>query len=241
MTPSDQLTAHKSSLHVQHLVLSQQPLVLQEAMCLGCVCAQAMTVPPSNDSACHHWTLGLVLQQSCQASQPACTSSTSNSMEDHPAFPLRFLLITTCIHAGWVLANMIPFFYILKKLHLFRVSPEDEALGLDASYHGGSAYPGESEDVAFSWGPSPLERSNGKPAAAPDGDAGASVPTTNVILSKEAKAQQVCAWLLLLTQPKLMLLGAFCGPTHHGSIQSNDTANSGCQKPWYTMSNLLVR
>lgn len=103
------------------------------------------------------------------------------------------------MHAGWVLANMIPFFWILKKLHLFRVSPEDEALGLDASYHGGSAYPGESEsDVAFSWGPSPLERSNGKPLSAPKADATATVPTTNVILSKEAKAQQVPACPLLL-------------------------------------------
>lgn len=123
------------------------------------------------------------------------------------------LLTVTFMRAGWVLANMIPFFYILKKLHLFRVSPEDEALGLDASYHGGSAYPGESEsDVAFSWGPSPLERSNGKPPAAPGGDAGASVPTTNVILSKEAKAQQVHAWPLLLHQSMQMLLYMLCRP-----------------------------
>lgn len=86
---------------------------------------------------------------------------------------------------------MIPFFYILKKLHLFRVSPEDEALGLDASYHGGSAYPGESEDVAFSWGPSALENSIRKASLALGAEPSASAPTTNVVLSKEAKAQQV--------------------------------------------------
>lgn len=51
--------------------------------------------------------------------------------------------------AGWVLCNMLPFFYLLKVLGLFRVNPEDETLGLDESYHGGSAYPGLSEDSSF--------------------------------------------------------------------------------------------
>jgi Amt family ammonium transporter len=36
---------------------------------------------------------------------------------------------------------MVPFFLILKKVGLFRVSPEVEAQGLDVSHHGGSAYP----------------------------------------------------------------------------------------------------
>ena len=44
---------------------------------------------------------------------------------------------------------MLPFFYILKVLGLFRVKPEDETIGLDESYHGGSAYPGLSEDSSF--------------------------------------------------------------------------------------------
>jgi Amt family ammonium transporter len=45
-----------------------------------------------------------------------------------------------CI-AAWVLGVMTPFFMILKKLGLFRVSPEVEAAGLDISHHGGPAYP----------------------------------------------------------------------------------------------------
>ena len=40
-------------------------------------------------------------------------------------------------------ALMTPFFMLLKKLNLFRVSPEVEAQGLDVSHHGGSAYPHE--------------------------------------------------------------------------------------------------
>lgn len=38
--------------------------------------------------------------------------------------------------AGWTLAIMTPFFMILKKIGLFRVSPEVEAQGLDVSHHG---------------------------------------------------------------------------------------------------------
>ncbi|KAK9862455.1 hypothetical protein WJX84_006465 [Apatococcus fuscideae] len=63
------------------------------------------------------------------------------------------LLAAQLVHiiwiAGWVLCNMLPFFYLLKVLGLFRVNPEDETLGLDESYHGGSAYPGLSEDSSF--------------------------------------------------------------------------------------------
>ena len=44
---------------------------------------------------------------------------------------------------------MLPFFFLLKVLGLFRVNPEDETIGLDESYHGGSAYPGLSEDSSF--------------------------------------------------------------------------------------------
>ncbi|KAK9809026.1 hypothetical protein WJX72_008127 [[Myrmecia] bisecta] len=49
---------------------------------------------------------------------------------------------------GWVLANMLPFFLILKHLGLFRVSLEAETAGLDHSYHGGSAYIGGPEDTS---------------------------------------------------------------------------------------------
>jgi Amt family ammonium transporter len=54
---------------------------------------------------------------------------------------------TQCVfilaHFAWVTAIMLPFWFILKKLGIFRVSPEVEMAGADASYHGGSAYPKE--------------------------------------------------------------------------------------------------
>ena len=48
--------------------------------------------------------------------------------------------------AGWVLTNMFIFWYILKILGCFRVNAADEAAGLDASHHGGSAYPVDLDD-----------------------------------------------------------------------------------------------
>lgn len=42
---------------------------------------------------------------------------------------------------GWVFVHMVPFFLMMKFLHLLRVSPEQEHEGLDVSHHGGSAYP----------------------------------------------------------------------------------------------------
>ncbi|PSC68349.1 ammonium transporter [Micractinium conductrix] len=53
----------------------------------------------------------------------------------------------TCILVvgAWTLALMTPFFMLLKKVGLFRVSPEVEAQGLDVSHHGGSAYPHETK------------------------------------------------------------------------------------------------
>lgn len=50
-------------------------------------------------------------------------------------------LVYIIVIFGWVTAIMLPFFLIIKKLGLMRVSPEVEALGLDVSHHGGSAYP----------------------------------------------------------------------------------------------------
>ena len=38
------------------------------------------------------------------------------------------------------------FFYVLKLLGYFRVNAADEAAGLDASHHGGSAYPVDLDD-----------------------------------------------------------------------------------------------
>lgn len=49
--------------------------------------------------------------------------------------------------AGWVLANMIPFWLILKATGFLRVPSDEEIVGLDHSYHGGSAYPGGPEEA----------------------------------------------------------------------------------------------
>lgn len=48
--------------------------------------------------------------------------------------------------AGWVLGNMIPFWLILNAMGHFRVPANVETVGLDDSYHGGSAYPGGPEE-----------------------------------------------------------------------------------------------
>lgn len=48
----------------------------------------------------------------------------------------------------WVLAHMVPFFYLLKALGLLRVGANEEQLGLDMTHHGGSAYPEESTGLA---------------------------------------------------------------------------------------------
>ena len=44
------------------------------------------------------------------------------------------------------MGNMIPFWYLLKVVGLFRVPANEETVGLDASYHGGTAYPGHGAD-----------------------------------------------------------------------------------------------
>ena len=41
---------------------------------------------------------------------------------------------------------MLPFWFLLKVLGLFRVPANEETVGLDASYHGGTAYPGHGAD-----------------------------------------------------------------------------------------------
>ena len=59
------------------------------------------------------------------------------------------IILTVCLCvAAWVLVNMFLFFYILKLLGYFRVNAADEAAGLDASHHGGSAYPVDLDDDA---------------------------------------------------------------------------------------------
>ena len=41
---------------------------------------------------------------------------------------------------AWVTVTMLPFFTLMNKLGMFRVSPEVEEIGCDDSKHGGSAY-----------------------------------------------------------------------------------------------------
>jgi Amt family ammonium transporter len=48
--------------------------------------------------------------------------------------------------AGWVVGNMLPLWYILKAAGLLRATADEEALGLDSSHHGGSAYAGTPDD-----------------------------------------------------------------------------------------------
>jgi Amt family ammonium transporter len=50
-------------------------------------------------------------------------------------------LIGTAVIAGWALATMFVVFLALKALGILRVSPEEEAAGLDISEHGMHAYP----------------------------------------------------------------------------------------------------
>ena len=41
---------------------------------------------------------------------------------------------------AWVMGIMVPFFFLLRSIGLFRIPPDVESVGLDFSYHGGSAY-----------------------------------------------------------------------------------------------------
>jgi hypothetical protein len=41
---------------------------------------------------------------------------------------------------AWTLGHMVPFFYVMQRLGLLRVSEKEEVMGLDKSHHGGSAY-----------------------------------------------------------------------------------------------------
>ncbi|XP_058109109.1 ammonium transporter 1 member 3-like [Magnolia sinica] len=47
---------------------------------------------------------------------------------------------------GWVSVTMGPLFYLLHKLRLLRIPPEDEVAGLDISSHGGYAYVAHPEE-----------------------------------------------------------------------------------------------
>lgn len=49
-------------------------------------------------------------------------------------------LITIITVFAWTSVTMAPLFYILHKLNLLRISPDDEIAGMDVTRHGGSAY-----------------------------------------------------------------------------------------------------
>lgn len=46
---------------------------------------------------------------------------------------------------GWTMGMMYPFFFLLRKLNLLRITREEELAGVDVSKHGGHAYPGMEE------------------------------------------------------------------------------------------------
>ena len=50
----------------------------------------------------------------------------------------RRLSLCGSVCSGWVLGNMVPFFFLLKMVNFLRVPAEEETLGLDESYHGAS-------------------------------------------------------------------------------------------------------
>ncbi|GMI66405.1 ammonium transporter 1;1, ARABIDOPSIS THALIANA AMMONIUM TRANSPORT 1 [Hibiscus trionum] len=49
-------------------------------------------------------------------------------------------LIQILVVAGWVSATMGPLFFLLQKLGLLRISPDEEMAGIDVTSHGGLAY-----------------------------------------------------------------------------------------------------
>lgn len=49
-------------------------------------------------------------------------------------------VIQILVIVGWVSATMGPLFFLLHKLSLLRISPEDEMAGMDLTRHGGNAY-----------------------------------------------------------------------------------------------------
>ncbi|XP_057959416.1 ammonium transporter 1 member 1 [Malania oleifera] len=56
-------------------------------------------------------------------------------------------IIQILVIIGWVSATMGPLFFVLHKLKLLRISPEDETAGMDLTRHGGFAYAYQDEDV----------------------------------------------------------------------------------------------
>ncbi|KAL0433119.1 UNVERIFIED_CONTAM: Ammonium transporter 1 member 1 [Sesamum latifolium] len=55
-------------------------------------------------------------------------------------------IIQILVIVGWVSVTMGPLFYILRKLDLLRISPDDELAGMDLTRHGGLAYAYDDDD-----------------------------------------------------------------------------------------------
>eukprot|EP01018_Ginkgo_biloba_P019793 Gb_26445 [translate_table: standard] len=58
-------------------------------------------------------------------------------------------IIQILVITGWVTVTMAPLFYILHKLHLLRISAEDEMSGMDLTRHGGFAYAYHDDENSF--------------------------------------------------------------------------------------------
>ncbi|CAK9184248.1 unnamed protein product [Ilex paraguariensis] len=71
-------------------------------------------------------------------------------------------VIQILVIIGWVSATMGPLFFILHKLKLLRISPEDEMAGMDLTRHGGFAYVYHDEDDSQKHG---VQMSKIEPAA----------------------------------------------------------------------------
>ncbi|CAN8270522.1 unnamed protein product [Cochlearia groenlandica] len=69
-------------------------------------------------------------------------------------------LVQIIVIVGWVSATMGTLFFILKKLKLLRISPQDELRGMDIARHGGFAYmyydDTQHDDVPNPWGNAPF-------------------------------------------------------------------------------------
>ncbi|CAD5172505.1 ammonium transporter 1 member 3-like [Musa acuminata AAA Group] len=55
-------------------------------------------------------------------------------------------VVAVVVIVGWVSLTMAPLFYVLHKLHLLRISVDEELAGLDISSHGGYAYVAHPEE-----------------------------------------------------------------------------------------------
>lgn len=118
---------------------------------------------------------------------------------------------------------MFAFFYVLKLLGYFRVNAADEAAGLDASHHGGSAYPLDLDDDASHKGSSYNGNQSGYNKVCACSAAVASI-----------RVCQLCCFILKSVDKapiRCMLLGTvkrLCAGLNGTSLPSNGQALYAC-------------